>query len=180
MNFRNSLHPNSGSFDFSGSVAITSGSSFFLNGTKQFNHAMFSHTASVSVANGTSGSVPLSVTTVAEGVSIVSGSRITVANPGDYNIQFSAQLAQGAGTANIYIWFKKNGVNIANTTSANTLAGNSNELMTVNIIDSATTAGDYYEIAHQSNAANSSLEYIAASGNIPAAPSLIVTVVQVG
>ena len=164
----------------SGGLTITSGSGFYLNGTKQFNHAMFSHTASIPIANGTSGSVPLSVTTVAEGISIVSGSRITVANPGDYKIQFAAQLAQGAGTANFYLWFKKNGVNIANTTSVNTLPGNTNELMTVSIMDYAATAGDYYEIAHQSNASNSSLEYIAASGNIPAAPSIIVTVTQGG
>lgn len=164
----------------SGGLTITSGSGFFINGTKQFNHAMFSHTASVPIANGTSGSVPLSVTTIAEGISIVSGSRITVANPGDYKIQFGAQLAQGAGTANFYLWLKKNGANIANTTSVNTLPGNTNELMTVSILDYASNAGDYYEIAHQSNAANSTLEYIAASGNIPAAPSIIVVVTQGG
>jgi hypothetical protein len=141
---------------------------------------MFTYTASVPIANGTSGSIPLSTTTVADGISIVSGSRITVANPGTYSIQFGAQLAQGAGTANFYLWFKKNGVNIPNTTSVNTLQNNSNELMTVEIIDDAINAGDYYEIAHQSNAANSTLEYVAASGNYPAAPAIIVTVKQAG
>jgi hypothetical protein len=177
LNFKNSLHPDSGSFDFSGSVAIKN--DLYVGGIKQFNHGMFYHTASITVANGTSGSALLSDTAVANGVSIVSGSRITVANPGYYNIQFTAQLAQGSGTANFYLWFKKNGANIANSTSVNTLPNNSNELMTVDIIDYASTAGDYYEIAHQSNAANSTLEYIAASGNYPAAPPIIVTVQQV-
>jgi hypothetical protein len=167
-----------GSLKVTGSVHVTNG--LYLQGNKQFNHGMFTHTASVSIANGTSGSVPLSVTTVADGISITSGSRITVANPGTYSIQFGAQLAQGAGTANFYLWFKKNGVNIANTTSVNTIPNNSNELMTVEVLDTATAAGDYYEIAHQSNAANSTLEYIAGSGNYPAAPSIIVAVKQVG
>jgi hypothetical protein len=140
---------------------------------------MFYHTASISVGNGTSGSVLLSTTPIANGISIVSGSRITVANPGDYNIQFSAQLAQGAGTANFYLWFKKNGTNIADSNSKKTLTNNTNQIMTVDIIDYASTAGDYYEIVHQSDAANSTLEYIAASGNIPATPAIIVTVSQV-
>ena len=59
------------------------------------------------------------------------------------------------------------------------MSSTSNDIMTVDIIDYASNSGDYYEIAHQSNASNSSLEYIAASGNYPAAPSLIVTVQQV-
>jgi hypothetical protein len=167
-----------GSTSLSGSLYVSN--DLYLEGNRQFNHGMFTYTASVPIANGVSGSVPLSTTTVADGISIVSGSRITVSNPGTYSIQFGAQLAQGAGTANFYLWFKKNGVNIANTTSVNTLPGNTNELMTVEVLDDATNTGDYYEIAHQSNSANSSLEYIAASGNFPAAPAIIVAVKQVG
>lgn len=166
-----------GSLKVSGSVNVSG--SFVLDGHTQFNHGMFYHTASQSVGNGTSGSATLSTTAVANGVSITNGSRITIVNPGYYNIQFSAQLAQGAGTANFYVWFKKNGVNMSNTTSVKTLQNNTNSLMTVDIIDYASTAGDYYEIVHQSNAANSTLEYIAGSGNYPASPPIIVTVQQV-
>ena len=163
--------------DISGSVNITN--DLYLGGIKQFNHGMFYHTASQTVANGTSGSTLLSTTSVANGVSIVSGSRITMANTGYYNIQFSAQLAQGANTANYYLWFKKNGINIDNSMSKKTLSNNTNQIMTVDIIDYAANAGDYYEIVHQSDAANSTLEYIAASGNYPAGPPIIVTVQQV-
>ena len=169
----------SGSLNMSGSVTINNGYDLIIHGNKQFNYGMFYHTASISVANGTSGSALLSTTAVANGVSIVSGSRITMANAGYYNIQFSAQLAQGANTANFYLWFRKNGTNIPFSNSKKTLTNNTNQIMTVDIIDYASTAGDYYEIVHQSDAANSTLEYIAASGNYPAAPSIIVTVQQV-
>lgn len=169
----------SGSLNVSGSISIANGFDFTAYGNKQFNYGMFFHTASISVANGTSGSALLSTTSTAAGVSIVSGSRITVANPGYYNIQFSAQLSQGSGAANYYLWFKKNGSNLANSNSIKTLATSTNQLMTVDIIDYASNAGDYYEIAHQSDNANSTILYSAAAGNIPATPSLIVTVQQV-
>lgn len=163
----------------SGGLTINNGFDLIAHGNKQFNYGMFFHTASISVANGSSGSVLLSTSSSAAGVSIVSGSRITVTNPGYYNIQFSAQLSQGSGAANYYLWFKKNGSNLANSNSIKTLATSTNQLMTVDIIDYASNAGDYYEIAHQSDNANSTILYSAASGNIPATPSIIVTVQQV-
>lgn len=163
----------------SGGLQVNNGFDLTIHGNKQFNYGMFFHTASIAVANGSSGSVLLSTTSTATGVSIVSGSRITITNPGYYNIQFSAQLVQGSGAANFNLWFKKNGSNIANSNSVKTLATSTNQLMTVDIIDYASSPGDYYEIVHQSDNTNSSIGYIAASGNIPATPAVIVTVQQV-
>ena len=52
------------------------------------------------------------------GVSIVSNSRITVANQGVYNIQFSVQVAKtDTGTDFINIWFSKNGTAVADSNS---------------------------------------------------------------
>jgi hypothetical protein len=50
--------------------------------------------------------------------------------------------------------------------------------MTVNIFDNA-TAGDYYEVVWQNNAGTGILVADAATGNIPAVPSVIVTINEI-
>jgi len=63
--------------------------------------------------------------TVTNGVSIASNSRITVATAGVYNLQFSAQLdrVSGSGTETVDIWFRKNGTDINNSNTKITMAG---------------------------------------------------------
>lgn len=61
---------------------------------------------------------------IANGVSVVSGSRITLANAGIYNIQFSAQIDKSdAGNDDIDIWLAKNGANVSWTNTSQTLVG---------------------------------------------------------
>tara|TARA_R110000868_G_scaffold262598_1_gene521327 strand:+ start:60 stop:728 length:669 start_codon:yes stop_codon:yes gene_type:complete len=59
----------------------------------------------------------LSVTDFSNGVSLTTGSKITVANPGIYNLQFSAQL-QNLDNApqDVFIWLKQNGTDIVGST----------------------------------------------------------------
>jgi hypothetical protein len=61
--------------------------------------------------------ITLNTTDEANGVSIVSGSRLTVANAGTYNIQWSGQL-QNTSTQehDAFIWIQKNGVDVAGST----------------------------------------------------------------
>ena len=59
----------------------------------------------------------LSVTDFSNEVSLVNGSKITVANAGVYNLQFSVQL-QNLDNApqDVFIWLKQNGTDIAGST----------------------------------------------------------------
>jgi hypothetical protein len=117
------------------------------------------------------------------GVSIVSGSRITVAHSGAYNLQFSAQLEKtNNGVDIVYIWFKKNGTNIPrSTTSLDVLkqAGGSGRFVAAwNYVENL-VANDYIEIIWQSDDINMQLAFDPASGNYPSIPSVIATLTQV-
>jgi hypothetical protein len=124
-------------------------------------------------------------TGISNGISIVTNgttlSRITMANAGLYNIQFSTQLSQtSGGNHNAFIWLKKNGTAVANTAGDIKVAGNGDRIMASwnYIVDAA--ASDYYELAWAATDTSVVLDYVAASAPIPAIPSVILTVVPVG
>jgi hypothetical protein len=168
----------SGSTILSGSLSIQSGSAFYANGNKQFNVGAFSSLVTQSGSAGVSQSVNFEVTDISEGVSVVSNSRITLANSGTYSITFSAQLKEIGGTDSIYLWLKKNGTNVDNTGTKTVVRNNDENIMTVEYIVQS-SASDYYEIVFQNVNGHAQLYYEAASGNIPATPSIIITVKQV-
>ena len=165
----------------SGSVYVSQSlytSDLYVGGNKQFNVAEFFSTTTQSGSAGVSGSITFNNSGSVNGVSLANNTRITVANAGTYNIQFSAQVETNAGSDSAYIWFKKNGVNIPSSATKVVLANNTAQVMTVNILDEA-IANDYYELAYQTNNGNAALLAEVASGNIPAIPSVIATVTQV-
>ena len=120
------------------------------------------------------------------GVSLVSGSQITIANPGVYNIQFSAQMVKNSGNTatHAHIWLSQNGTNVP--ISASQLGFPSNSIYVVaawNFFFKTTVANEYVQLKWEinSNADNAiAITSAAASGDIPAIPGLIVTVNQVG
>jgi uncharacterized protein (DUF736 family) len=124
-------------------------------------------------------------TGISNGISIVTNgtalTRITFANAGVFNLQFSAQLSQtSGGAANTFIWLKKNGTAVANTAGDTRVAGNGDRIMAAwNYVFSA-AAGDYYELAWAATDTSVIIDYIAAAAPVPAVPSVILTVVPVG
>jgi hypothetical protein len=120
------------------------------------------------------------------GVSIVSGDRITIANPGVYNIQFSAQMVKNAGNTatHAHIWLSQNGVDVP--ISASQLGFPSNTVYVIaawNFFFKTTVANEYVQLKWEinSNVNNAvAITSAAASGTIPAIPGLIVTVNKVG
>lgn len=125
----------------------------------------------------------LNNTDLSHGVTIVSSSRITIANAGIYNIQFSAQFDKTDGGDDIVeIWIKKNGNNISNSSTKLTLQGQDGKsVASWNWFVNA-AAGDYYQIAWHAADLTVFMNYMAAntSPTRPAVPSLIVTVNRVG
>lgn len=123
------------------------------------------------------------VTDFSNGVSIVSNSRITLANAGNYNIQFSAQFDKtDSGDDTVQIWLCKNGSNIANTNTEMTLTGNNGKHVAAWNFFVNAAAGDYFEICWHSSDTAVFINYIAAASNPtrPAIPSVILTVNKIG
>lgn len=120
------------------------------------------------------------------GLSITSGNRITIANPGVYNIQFSAQMVKNSGNTatHAHIWLSQNGFDVP--TSASQLGFPSNSVYVVaawNFFFKTTVTNEYVQLKWEinSNVNNAiSITSALASGNVPAIPGLIVTVNQVG
>jgi hypothetical protein len=121
-------------------------------------------------------------TDLANGVSIVSDSRITIANAGVYNIAFSAQFAKtDSGSDSFQIWLCKNGNNVAWTNTEVYLVGNNAKSVAAWNLFVNAAAGDYYELCWYSADSNVYIDASAAASNParPAIPSVILTVNQI-
>ena len=108
--------------------------------------------------------------------------RMTFANAGTYNIQFSAQLHNkgGGGSGNtVNIWFRLNENNIANSDTKVTVPSNAPYVVAAwNFIQSV-TAGQYIELIWFTDNNNIILEHEDATATSPAIPSVIITAQQI-
>ena len=143
-------------------------------------YGSFFDTADVPLTT-TGQALPLNTTDFAQGVSILSGSRITFASAGKYNIAFSLQLYNStAGIRVVKIWLKKNGVDVE-WSAGDIYLGKATEteraIAAWNYFVDA-RAGDYIEIAARSDAVGVSV--LADEASVPKIPSTILTVNQVG
>ena len=120
------------------------------------------------------------------GVSIASGTRLTVTNAGIYNVQFSAQLSNpNAAIANVSIWIQLNGTNITDSAGTNGVPakhGTDNGLQIISwnyLLNLA--AGNYIEFFWHSDSTGVQLiTFPATTGPaVPQSPALIVTITQV-
>lgn len=120
---------------------------------------------------------------IARGITVVNGSRVTMAHAGFYNIQFSAQIDKtDGGNDDIDIWLAKNGQNVSWTNTQQTLVGTTTERYVAawNFVVEA-AAGDYFELMWSSADVDMRIlsEVAQTSPARPGIPSLILTVTQV-
>jgi hypothetical protein len=143
--------------------------------------------STISQPNDTGNAVPMTLDTsdaFNTGVSIAVGniSHIVIANPGVYNIQFSAQFSKtDSGQDTVSVWLAKDGVNVADSCTDIDLNGNNAKSVAAwNWLVNPTVANTYYEIYWSSSDSAMSLLSIGArtTPTRPAVPSLIVTVTQ--
>ena len=127
--------------------------------------------------------VTFNTTDFSNGVTIVSNSRITVADDGIWNLQFSLQLTNTTNASqDVDVWFRVNGTNIANSNSRYGLAPRKGAgdpfhvIMALNYFASL-NATDYIEIMWRTSDTGVSIEQYAAgtSPTRPAIPSAIAT-----
>jgi hypothetical protein len=107
-------------------------------------------------------------------------SKIYVTQTGVYNIQFSAQLDKtGGGASAVYIWIRINGQNVSNSATKVVIDGPNSEIVAAWNWVLTLAANDYIELAWESSDTNVVLAAVAATGNIPEIPSVIITVTWV-
>lgn len=140
--------------------------------------SFFDTTTQTAAATNTAYPITLNSTSITDGVYIgTPTSRVYVDRVGTYNFQFSAQLLKsGGGSGNIYIWYRVNGANIANSATIVTLAGSSSASVAAWNFVVELNAGDYFELVWSTNNTNCEIHAAAASAPVPAIPSVILTV----
>jgi hypothetical protein len=127
--------------------------------------------------------VTFNTTDFSNGVTMVSGSRITVATAGLWNLQFSIQLTNNTNaTQDVDIWFRVNGTNVTASNSRFGLAPRKSAGDPYHVIAAlnyfiSLNATDYIEIMWRTTNTGVSLEHypVSASPTRPAVPSAIVT-----
>lgn len=151
-----------------------------INSTPGYFGSFFSNQTQTAAATSTPYAVTLNNTYRANQVGVVSNSRITVKNRGTYNLQFSVQVQQTVGGDHfVWIWFRRNGVNIADSTGKFAIQGNKGELIPSwnFIID--LKASDYVEVMWAVENTGIRLLNEPSTAFCPAIPSAIVTIVSI-
>lgn len=127
--------------------------------------------------------VTFNTTDFSNGVTIASGSRITVSESGIWNLQFSIQFTNTTNSSqDVDVWFRKNGTNIDNSNSRFGFAprkGVGDPYHTIAALNFfvSLNANDYVEIMWRVTDVGVQIEQYAAgtSPTRPAVPSAIVT-----
>lgn len=152
-------------------------------------YATFSSSQTQSVANAANAQqITMDTTGVAIGISLVSTTRITLPQVGNYALSFSA-IGHNSGSASakwMNIWLRKNNSDMANTSTIVAVAKDVPTTVVATFDVSCTTPGDYYEImlagqdtGTQILATPAQAASPGVSPAMPACPSIIVAVWQI-
>ena len=110
------------------------------------------------------------------GITIASSTNITVSAAGVYSINTSIQFANADSSDHTAtFWFRKNGSNIANSASTVSIpkTGDGGKTLPQVTIFESLSVNDYVQLIWYVSNTNVSLDASAASGSIPAIPSVI-------
>ena len=144
----------------------------------------FSDSTTQTITANTATPMTFNTTEESFGVSVGSPtSRIVIANPGTYNVQFSAQLDKtDAGADDVTIWLRINGADLPRSATDITLQGNNQRVVAAWNWVYTFSAGQYFQLIWSSLDASMRLlsEGTSTSPTRPAVPSVILTATQVG
>ena len=120
-------------------------------------------------------------TDVAVGIALgTPNSRIVVAHRGTYNFQFSYQIAKdSANVGYVYIWARKNGVDIPDTATKLSIAGSGTAAVAAWNFIVSMEAGDYFEVYWAVNDTGIKLDAPAATAFCPATPSVLMSATRI-
>jgi hypothetical protein len=158
-------------------------SAFGIRGGKYLNnpYGAFQSTADQTAASAnTAYAMTLNTTDYANGVSIASSSRITVAETGIWNLQWSGQFENSdTQIHDVRVWLKINGTSVVGSTGyisiPNSHGGTHGHLIAGWNYFVSLNATDYVEIWWETDNTAVSIQHYAAAGNYPSTASLIAT-----
>ena len=125
----------------------------------------------------------LGVTDLTNGVTVVSSSRITIANTGIYNIQWSGQFTNPLSSEHdVTVWLRKNGVDVPGSAGIVLVpkrhgAFDGHTLPSWNFLLDV-VGGDYYEFVWSTENISVYLSFTAAGSPPPSTASVVLTVTQ--
>jgi hypothetical protein len=123
--------------------------------------------------------ITFNATDLSEGVYIGSpASRIYVDTEAVYNFQFSAQLDSTSGGSHlVFVWYRVNGADVANSASQVRLKGTDSELVAAWNFAVKLKAGDYFELMWSVSDIAVQMLAQAAAAPVPGIPSAILSVI---
>ena len=125
----------------------------------------------------------LGVTDLSNQVTVVSGSRVTIANTGIYNIQWSAQFTNPTSSEHdVTIWLRKNGVDVPGSAGIVLVppkhgSANGHTLPSWNFLLDV-VGGDYYEFVWSTANTSVYISFEPAGNPPPSTASVVLTVTQ--
>ena len=184
---RRHFNENNGSLNtYFKKLSTVLGSLFGPRGSRFMNapYGAFQDSTDQVAANTTTAyAITFNTTDFSNGVTVASNSRITVADAGIWNLQFSIQFTNTTNASqDVDVWFRVNGTNVANSNSRFGFAprkGVGDPYHTIAAMNyfMSLNATDYIEIMWRPTDTGVSIEQYAAgtSPTRPAVPSAIVT-----
>ena len=181
---RRNLNENNGALNiFARKLTSVLGSLFGPRGGKFMNnpHGAFQSTVDqTAAAINTAYAMTLNTTDYANGVSVASSSRITVADSGIWNLQWSGQFENpDSQDHDVRVWLKINGTVVVGSTGFFAVPSkhgsvNGHALVGWNYFLSL-NASDYVELWWETDSTQVSIQAYPAAGNYPSTASLIAT-----
>ena len=147
------------------------------------NGLFFNITDQSLAAINTATAVEFPTTYLSNAVKVNAGtlSRIYVTVSGVYNFQFSGQLVSNNSSAKqIYLWIKRNNINIGYSTHQYTVSGSNTHLNISWNFNIDMQAGDYLELEWAADDTSVTMEATAATSPHPGIPSAVMAVSYVG
>jgi hypothetical protein len=117
---------------------------------------------------------------IASGVIVNNSTRVTTQYAGLYSFDFRLQLtSSNSSQKNVYIWARKNGVDIPRSASKVTLVGNAVELVPSWSFTVTMQPDDYFELMYATDDVAVSINAPASTSFAPATPSATIRVSQI-
>jgi hypothetical protein len=124
--------------------------------------------------------VHFETTEISSGVIINNSSKVTTQYSGLYSFDFRLQLtSSNSSQKNIYIWTRKNGVDVPKSNSKITLVGNGIEVVPSWSFSISMQAGDYFELMYAATDIAVSINAPASTSFAPSTPSATLRVSQI-
>jgi hypothetical protein len=160
-----------------------------LNTIRAFDNAYSAWSDSTDQTGSISAGTVITMNTVdvADGITLVDDSKMTVPNAGKYNLQFSFQFKNTNNTQeDATIWLRVNGSDLANSATQYTIAARKSASIFGYGVASLTflldlAANDYVEMVWLPTSTSVTLEHLPASLSpaYPAIPSVVACMIQV-